>query len=149
MDVGLKSARDFVVNGPRALADSATERYRVRSPCGAKGCTEYTRERKPYCPDHIYLIPDVQLIMAKIEALEQEAAEVGDGSREARADSGHSQEIMIRLKSALSLTVGRLSRDLGLEKDVVMAYACALAKVDKVRVGKTKRGEFTVTLKLV
>jgi len=148
MDVGLSNARDFVVNGPRALADSASDRCRVGSPCGEKGCTQHTRERKPYCPDHLDLIPNVRLVMDKIEALELEAEEVGAKTRKARPDSVHAREIIIRLASALSLTAGRLSQDLGLEKGVVMAYSRALAKAGKVRLGKTERGEYTVTINL-
>lgn len=113
----------------------------VAPQCRAPGCENATRERKPYCSDHVELHPYVAELTRVIAGRERELAAVGRrGAAAVDLQGVTCQEIVLQLRLYGPRSVPRLSRDLGLEERVVEAYAQALRRCGAVALGSTRRG---------
>jgi hypothetical protein len=109
--------------------------------CLHPGCTNATRERKPYCTEHVSDHPYVLELMSQIERVEAELDRVRRrGTRAVALEGIPAQEILRELRTFGHRTVERLARDLRLDADVVAAYGRALNRAGKVSLGVTSRG---------
>ena len=98
--------------------------------CSMAGCTQTTRERKPYCAEHVEEHPYINDLMHRLADSEREISRVKRrGPRElAQGDR----------------TVERLARDMQLDAHVVQCYVRALARRGRVTLGETSRGNVLV-----
>ena len=109
--------------------------------CEAAGCTETTRNGKPYCTNHVELLPYVNRLIDTLEARDAELERVAKrGPRSVDPQGITAQEILLQLKLYGGRTIARLSRDLMLEENVVESYGRALAKLGCVSIGRHRRG---------
>jgi len=123
-------------------SSSSTTRF-----CDARGCTQTTREGKPFCPDHVELHPYVQTIIGTLR--EREAEEEKVRQRGARAvDPGGltAKELVLHLSLHGARTIERLSRELQLDTKVLDGYVGALVRRGVVALGRTNRGSTVVRL---
>lgn len=115
--------------------------------CSKRGCFEPTRERKPYCTEHVNELPYVQSVLAKIEERDRELAAVAKrGFRAVDPEGLNAAEILLQLSLFGERTVPRLCRDLQLELDVAEGFAYALARRGMVTLGHTSRGHAKLEL---
>lgn len=115
--------------------------------CAFSGCHEPTRERKPYCTEHVTELPYVQTLLTRLEEREREVAEVAKrGYRAVDPDGLNAAEILLQLALFGERTVPRLCRDLQLELAVAEGFAYALARRGLVTLGHTSRGHAKLEL---
>lgn len=109
--------------------------------CEADGCHETTRNGKPYCTEHVELLPYVNRLMEQLEQRDAELDRVSKrGPRMVDPQGITAQEILLQLKLYGGRTIARLSRDLMLDENVVESYGRALAKLGCVSIGRHRRG---------
>jgi len=115
--------------------------------CEAAGCSQPTREGKPYCSKHVEEHPYVQELLGK---LADKAAEEGrvqrQGSRAVDVDGLTAQEILLFLKVHGGRTVQRLSRELNIDCKTLEGYVSALRRRKLVKTSPTRRGGSIVRL---
>ncbi|HBP22474.1 MAG TPA: hypothetical protein DEA08_32430 [Planctomycetes bacterium] len=115
--------------------------------CEHPGCLEPTRERKPYCSDHIDDLPYIQELVARICERDEELERVARrGWKEVDPQGLTASEILLQLSLYGDRTVPRLCRDLQLDIDVAEGFAMALARRGMVTLGQTDRGHMKVAL---
>ena len=108
-------------------------------------CGEPTRERKPFCPEHVEEHPYIQQLIAKIEDKEREEERVAEfGEFEIAEDSLTSQEILAQLSIYGARTVERLARDMNLGIPIIEHYVSKLAREGKIELGSSSRGKTVV-----
>lgn len=115
--------------------------------CDVLGCTQTTREGKPFCPDHVELHPYVQSILDTLREREEEEEKVRQ--RGARAVDPHgltARELVLHLSLHGARTLERLSRELQLDTRVLDGYVGALARRGVIGLGRTNRGSTVVSL---
>jgi len=127
------------------------ERYLRPPSCDLPDCDRSTKERKPYCPDHVDRHPYVAKLVEVIEAAEREMDAVRRrGSRAVTPDGLHAQEVLREVQAHGERTFKRLARDLRMEPRVVQDYCRALARQGLLEVGRNGRRDMvarTVALK--
>lgn len=133
---------------PRAIehlslrSTSSTTRF-----CDVPGCTQTTREGKPYCPDHVDHHPYVQSILSMLADRESEEERVRQRGFKAVNPSGlTARELVLHLSLHGARTVERLSRELQLDTKVLDGYVGALVRKGVIALGRTNRGSTVVRL---
>lgn len=129
-------------NSSSSSSTTSTTRF-----CDVAGCTQTTREGKPFCPDHVELHPYVQTILDTLREREEEEEKVRQ--RGARAVDPHgltARELVLHLALHGARTVERLSRELQLDSKVLDGYVGALVRRGVVALGRTNRGSTVVRL---
>lgn len=132
-----------------ATNQDRNDRYRSDrpSPCDHPGCSTSTRERKPYCTEHVREHPYVTDLLARLSAIERELAAVERrGTRAVDIDGVLATEVLRELSLHGDRTIRRLARDLALPTKVLDAYVRALAKAGRVTTGHTNRNREMVQL---
>lgn len=115
--------------------------------CDVPGCTESTREGKPYCPDHVDHNTYVQELMARLDERDEQDERVRRrGHKVVNMDSVTVAEILLHLELHGARTEERLVRELNLDLDVLQPYLRALAKRGLVKFGRTRRGSTLLKL---
>jgi hypothetical protein len=115
--------------------------------CQHPGCTNSTRERKPFCTEHVSDHPYVLELMGQIQEVEKELARVARrGTRAVEIEGIPAQEIMRELRTFGHRTVERLARDLRLEPEVVASYGRALNRAGRVSLAVNSRGVTMLSL---
>ena len=115
--------------------------------CAHPGCLETTRERKPYCTEHVTSLPYVQNLLARLAEREAELEEVSRrGYRAVDVDGLNSAELLLQLSLFGERTVPRMCRDLQLELAVAEGFAYALARAGYITLGHTSRGHLKLEL---
>ncbi len=121
---------------------SATTRF-----CDISGCTQTTREWKPFCPDHVERHPYVQSILSTLAEREDEEEKVRQRGPKAVNPTGlTAKELVLHLSLHGARTVERLSRELQLDSKVLDGYVGALVRRGVVALGRTNRGSTVVRL---
>lgn len=121
-------------------------RWAERVLCAAPGCSNPTRERKPYCTEHIDQLDYVQQLKDTLASVEEEQALVRRRGAKAVDLSGiTAQEILRELRLHGDRTARRLSRDLKLESELVDAYLRALAIGGEVELRPGNRGHMVAS----
>jgi hypothetical protein len=121
---------------------SSTTRF-----CDVSGCTQTTREGKPFCPDHVDQHPYVQTILGMLAEREQEEDRVRKAGFKAVNPQGlTARELVLHLSLHGARTVERLSRELQLDSKVLDGYVGALVRKGIVSLGRTNRGSTVVRL---
>lgn len=112
-----------------------------RSPkCEAAGCMRSTKERKPYCTDHVDMHPYVAGLVEALADCDRERAQVARRGAKAVDLAGiTTREIMGQLWQYGGRTIERLARDLQLPVEVVASYGEAMAEGGLVRLGSSAR----------
>jgi len=82
--------------------------------CNVKGCGRTTREKKPFCPDHIDELPYVQQLMAQIDYKAAELERVRSG-KPVPVPSCFEGEIVWHLKMNGRRSVRRLAKEVHIE----------------------------------
>ena len=109
--------------------------------CEANGCNETTRNGKPYCTEHVELLPYVSRLIDQLDERDAELNRVlRRGPQHVDPQGITAQEIILQLKLYGGRTVARLSRDLMLDEQVVESYGRALARLGAVSIGRHRRG---------
>ena len=112
--------------------------------CSMAGCTQTTRERKPYCAEHVEEHPYINDLMHRLADSEREISRVKRrGPAEVNPHGLLAQEILRELAQG-DCTVERLARDMQLDAHVVQCYVRALARRGRVTLGETSRGNVLV-----
>ena len=115
--------------------------------CEHAGCLEPTRERKPYCSDHIDDLPYIQELVDRINERDEELERVARrGWKEVDPQGLTASEILLQLSLYGERTVPRLCRDLQLDVDVAEGFAMALARRGMVTLGQTDRGHMKIAM---
>lgn len=129
-------------------ADSHREKARLPSPpCQLQGCSKRTRERKPFCSEHVELHPYAQKIKKALRDRDAELERVErSGIRHVDLGGMTAQEIVLQLRLHGTRTVPRLARDLVIPESVMQHFVRALRRRGVVSVGRTPRGILSVTL---
>lgn len=115
--------------------------------CDQAGCSQATREGKPYCSDHVEELPYVLQVQARIEAREAELAAVS--KRGARAVDVHgivAREVLCSLWIHGERSVARLARELNVEFELLLLYISRLRKAKMITQTSPRRGAGQVTL---
>ena len=131
----------------RTLSLEEPEKRRAPRSCEASGCGRSTRERKPFCPDHVEQHAYVQEVLGKLAA--REAADervLRRGPKAVDPRSLTAEELLTFLHVHGSNSVKRLARELNLEVELVDRYAAGLARLGLVSLGETRRRAVLVTL---
>lgn len=139
------------------MRDQATPRTVVRpqaptrreSPrCQATGCDQGTRERKPFCIEHLEHSSYVAELLRVLQARDDELVRVAQvGSRAVRVEGVTAQEILLQLRLYGKRTTARLSRDLSIKEGLVRCYARVLSRRGYVCLGKTQRNATLLSLR--
>ncbi len=116
--------------------------------CEAPGCNKSTREKKPFCSDHVEMHPYVQELLKAMadQAAEQEKVDQKISAQHVPADSLTVQEIINHIKVHGSRTVERLARELNFEVELIHRYVNTLVSRGVLKRGQTKRGSVIVSL---
>jgi len=118
--------------------------------CKADGCESTTRERKPYCPDHVFDADYVKTILDKLALRDSEIARVEKrGWRQVNVGGMVTREIIEEIRRHGWRTIERLARDImagQLAYAVIEQYAIALQQGGIVVIGRSTRGCVTVQL---
>lgn len=115
--------------------------------CDVSGCTQTTREGKPFCPDHVEHHPYVQAILSTLAEREDEEEKVRQrGSKAVNPMGLTAKELVLHLSLHGARTVERLSRELQLDSKVLDGYVGALVRKGVVALGRTNRGSTVVKL---
>lgn len=106
-------------------------------PCEIKGCPGKTVGNKPYCLDHVHLMPYAAKIQEREEAREAEIKLRGGPP----IDGFVAQDLLgaIRLQQS---SIPALSRDLRVPHDVVERLVKALVKAELVTIHRSKRSVY-------
>jgi hypothetical protein len=127
-------------------------RYPSRT-CDVQGCPFFTRERKPYCPEHILTHATYPRALASIlESVEQEIETVGRcGAKAVRLTGLVVEEILAGIATHGRLTWPRLIKDHvaflnGVPEPVSNAYLDCLKAYGLVDITQTQRGCEVVAL---
>lgn len=120
---------------------------RERATCEAEGCRARTRERKPYCSEHLDLSPYVAQLEAELEEQRQEQAEVRRrGARAVQVDGPTAREVLRALLLEEERTSRRLAIEVGVEPELVEAYARVLRRAGYLSTRIHRRGGLWLTL---
>jgi hypothetical protein len=118
-----------------------TQRWAERLTCNTPSCSNVTRERKPYCTEHIDRLDYVRGLLDTLSAVEDELELVRRTGVKAVDTCGVvAGEILRELRQHGDRTARRLSRDLKLDSDIVSAYLRALALFGAVVLRPGNRG---------
>ena len=128
-----------------ALASSSSKPTRRRRgsarcygpPCEIKGCTGRTVGNKPYCLEHVQLMPYAAKIQDREEAREREI----ESKSGAPIDGFVAQDLMGAIKLNQS-SIPALARDLRVPHDVVEALVHHLVKAKLVTIRRSKRSVY-------
>lgn len=109
--------------------------------CEHAGCSNWTKEGKSLCPDHVQELPYVIQIRQQLEQRVEEDRRVAElGAKAVRLDGMTVEEILLQLAIHGSRSVERLARDTNTEYDTMLKYAAALRKARLVTFTYSKRG---------
>lgn len=116
--------------------------------CEAPGCSKSTREKKPFCSDHVEMHPYVQELLKAVadQTAEQKKVDQKISAQHVPADSLTVQEIINHIKVHGSRTVERLARELNFEVELIHRYVNTLISRGVLKIGRTKRGSTIVSL---
>ncbi len=127
---------------PRDEQDSKGARQ-----CEKPGCVEKTRDRKPFCSDHVDEHPYVKLILATLAGDEAEIERIkAKGKKAVELDGSLITSILQKLEQMGSLTKERLAREVWREQPIIDAAVAVLVKRKIVELGMTNRGSTVVIL---
>ena len=118
--------------------------------CEYPGCLLTTRDGKPYCPEHVEENPYAKRVTEEIARRKRD----DDRARKPKAPISSfniegitAQSILQHLGEHGTRTRERLCRELALEFDVLDGYIRALLKKDLIYLGRTHRGNVTLSLR--
>lgn len=115
------------------------------APCRHKGCHRTTRERKPFCPDHVDKHDYVKRLKKKIASKQKEEAKVEKrGMRAIKEDSITLQEVRVELAIHGPKTLSRLAKDVNLATNTAKGYVDFLERRDLVKYSTNTRGTLIV-----
>jgi hypothetical protein len=130
---------------PRTTPRWTRERPITRH-CLQVGCGRATRSGKPYCSKHVDEHPYVRNLLAVIEGMHAEAAQVRQrGARAVDTGSLSSKEILLFLRVHGERSVPRLARDLNIGLKTLESYVKALEARSLVQLRENKRGAFLIS----
>lgn len=130
----------------RMLAAALSSRVRPRY-CEAVGCSAPTRERKPYCSEHVEQHPYVRTLLDALEQRERELeAVVERGAKALRPDSLLVADVVEHARRHGPQTVERVARQVGLPVPVVDVIAAWLGRRRLARLSHTRRGSVVLTV---
>ena len=97
----------------RTVAQSSSPETRIpTSRCALEGCNEFTRERKPYCSDHILEIDYAKALSIKVSGVEKEIERVSTvGDKAVDVTGLVVEEILAGIDHAGQVTWRRLCKD--------------------------------------
>lgn len=133
---------------PRHLligAGNATSGTRL---CDAPGCTETTREGKPYCPDHVDHHPYVQQLLQHLaeQEDERERATKKGGADKVDLEGENAKAVLRELQQHGERTLERLARDTKIPVKAVEAIGEALQRRKLSTSSQTSRKDKTIKL---
>lgn len=115
--------------------------------CEAPGCGKATREKKPFCSNHVEMHPYVQKLLKEMARQAAEHEQLRETSvRHVPVDSLTVREIINHIELHGSRTIERLARELNLKVEIVEHYINTLVSRGVLKRGRTRRGNTIVSL---
>ncbi|MGE0708576.1 MAG: hypothetical protein AB7N76_22885 [Planctomycetota bacterium] len=109
--------------------------------CERDGCSQATREGKPFCSEHVEELPYVREVQARIDARESEHQEVERrGARAVDPYGPTARDILVTLWINGERSVARLARELNLDFRLVKDYVKSLKRARLIDVTPARRG---------
>jgi predicted transcriptional regulator len=109
------------------------------------GCNQSTRERKPYCKDHIGHLPYIIDLKARIaEREEEERLVIKYGAKRVDINSTISKDIISYLKQRGATTYARIAKDMFKPRDpmTMASYLDALVKAGLLVKTRHRRNDY-------
>jgi hypothetical protein len=136
--------RMLFIEALRKATDKPTRRRRGSArcygpPCEIKGCSGRTVGNKPYCLDHVHLMPYAAKIQAREAEREDEIAQQGGPP----IDGYIAQDLLGAIKLNQS-SIPALARDLRVPQGVVEDLVSRLVQAQLVIVRKSKRSIYVI-----
>ncbi len=121
--------------------------YHPARKCDQEGCGRITKERKPFCPDHVEHHPYVQHLLGQMAKRQQEENRVRRlGGRGVDPKGLNATEILVQLRIRGDRTAERLAFDLQIDLDLVETYLRSMAGRRLISVGRSDRGSLVASL---
>lgn len=116
-----------------------------RKPPGTKceECDSPTREGKPYCPEHVFKLPYVQSVVAKLEKQKEDDEKALAGKPD--LESLTAQEIETVVANKGGVTIERLAGDINAPVQLTWVYVTAMVAAGVLDKTRSKRGFTMVT----
>jgi hypothetical protein len=137
---------------PRTATYDGPETRVPTRKCAAKGCSTYTRERKPFCPEHVLDAPYAKGLFDRVEGVENEIERVGEIGAEAVDMNGLVvEEILAGIAHAGQVTWRRLCKSHvaflhSVESETTDHYRDRLNDAGLVEITRSSRGVEVVSL---
>jgi hypothetical protein len=121
---------------------------RTTRECLDPGCSQPTREGKPYCPEHVENMPEAAEVIAELARRKEEISNVNgeDGLAHVRLNGSIVSDLLGQLRAHGDRTLKRLMRDCKLPENAALNYAQALKGAGLVTTFWTRRGELCLRL---
>lgn len=140
--VGRSEARWRAMNA-KTMNKWLSQRRKRKKPrhCDMEGCSQATREGKPYCSDHVEELPYVLEVQQRIAAREDEQAEAAKrGARAIDPYGPTARDILLSLWVNGERSVARLAREMNLDFQLVQEYVKRLKKAKLIEQIPARRG---------
>lgn len=112
-----------------------------RQECALEGCRDHTRERKPYCTEHLEHQPYVLSLLSRIGGRREEEERVRRaGARGVDPDGINARDILVVLRVAGGRTAESLACALQIDLELMEAYFLALERRGLIFLGGSERG---------
>lgn len=117
--------------------------------CGVEHCGALAHGGKPYCGDHMDLIPKADAIMVEVDARREEINAVlsagPEGWKRVNVDGSIAREIVEVVKLFGAQPMPKLTKIVSLKRDIVVPYVKALVECGRLRVGLMHAGGRSTT----
>ncbi len=117
--------------------------------CGVEHCGALAHGGKPYCGDHMDLIPKADAIMEEVDARRQEIDAVlsagPEGWKRVNVDGSIAREIVEVVKLFGAQPMPKLTKIVSLKRDIVKPYVKALVECGRLKVGLMHAGGRSTT----
>jgi len=100
---------------------------------------------KPYCLEHLNLLPGTSELIEKIEGREQEIENAHTGKADVKGEIAADILSVLRFRKS-SISPSALAKDVGLRGNVIEPFLVALQEVGKISISSTN-GSISISLR--
>lgn len=121
---------------------------RARAPatrCSLRGCLNTTRERKPYCSDHVEHLDYAQSLAIQIIARKEEMKSL-KRDKDIPEKTSFDSEVLGHLAQTGTKTIKKLALELNIKYEILLKIMKSLSRRGHVKIRYTKRLKYTAEL---